>query len=48
MTETETTWWEPIFTGAFELGLNKDRINEIEEESFLYFKEDLGEMETTN
>ena len=48
MTETETTWWGPIFTGAFELGLNKDRINEIEEESFLYFKEDQDELETPN
>lgn len=47
MTETET-WWEPIFTGAFALGINKERINEIEEESFLYFKEEQNETETTN
>lgn len=47
MTETET-WWEPIFTGAFALGFNKERMNELEEESFLYFKEDQGEMDTTN
>ncbi|SDM47273.1 hypothetical protein SAMN05518871_101313 [Psychrobacillus sp. OK028] len=47
MTETET-WWEPIFTGAIALGLNKERMNEIEEESFLYFKEEQGETETTN
>lgn len=47
MTETET-WWEPIFTGAIALGLNKERMNELEEESFLYFTEDQGETETTN
>ena len=27
------------------LGLNKERLNELEEESFLYFQEDQGEME---
>lgn len=47
MTETQT-WWEPIFTGAFALGFNKERINELEEESFLYFKEEHEDMETTN
>lgn len=47
MTETET-WWEPIFTGAFAMGLNKERLTELEEEAFLYFKEDLDETESNN
>ena len=47
MTETET-WWEPIFTGAFALGLNRERMNELEEESFLYFQEEKSEMEPPN
>jgi hypothetical protein len=47
MTETET-WWETIFTGAFAMGINKERLSELEEESFLYFKEEQGEMENNN
>lgn len=47
MTETET-WWEPIFKGAIALGLNKERLNELEEESFLYFTEEKQEMENNN
>ncbi len=45
MTETET-WWEPIFQGPRALGLNKERINELEEESFLYFQQVEQEMES--
>ncbi|MFF2752280.1 hypothetical protein ACFVR1_00815 [Psychrobacillus sp. NPDC058041] len=47
MTETET-WWETIFTGAFAMGINKERLTELEEESFLYFKEDQSELENNN
>ncbi|MEK4484909.1 hypothetical protein MHH81_04830 [Psychrobacillus sp. FSL H8-0484] len=47
MTETET-WWEPIFKGALTMGLNKERMIELEEESFLYFEEEKKEMETNN
>lgn len=47
MTETET-WWEPIFTGAFAMGINKERLSELEEEAFLYFKEASDEMESNN
>jgi hypothetical protein len=43
-----TTWWETIFTGPFEMGLNKDRISELDEESFLYFKEEYDELENPN
>lgn len=38
MTKTET-WWEPIFSGNLSLGLNKDRLAELEEESFIYFND---------
>jgi hypothetical protein len=44
MVKTET-WWEPIFSGNLSLGLNKERTNEIEEESFIYFN-DTEEIET--
>lgn len=47
MTET-ATWWETIFTGAFAMGINKERLSELEEESFLYFKEVQDEMESNN
>ncbi|MEK3974295.1 MULTISPECIES: hypothetical protein [unclassified Psychrobacillus] len=40
MTETQT-WWEPIFQGPKSIGLNKERLlNELEEETFLYFQQD--------
>jgi hypothetical protein len=47
MTITET-WWETIFTGAIAMGINKERIDELDEESFLYFKEVQDEMESNN
>lgn len=36
MTTTET-WWETIFEGHLSLGINKERLTEMDEESFLYF-----------
>lgn len=47
MTETET-WWETIFTGAFAMGINKERLSELEEETFLYFEEVREGMESNN
>ncbi len=44
MLKTET-WWEPIFSGRLSLGINKDRLNELEEEAFIYF-DDTEEDET--
>ncbi len=44
MLKTET-WWEPIFSGSLSLGINKDRLNELEEEAFIYF-DDTEEDET--
>ncbi|WP_162920181.1 hypothetical protein [Paenisporosarcina cavernae] len=46
MMKTET-WWEPIFSGNLSLGINKDRLTELEEESFIYFQEDEEVEETT-
>lgn len=40
MTTTET-WWETIFEGNLSLGLNKERISDLNDETFLYF----GEMD---
>lgn len=37
MTTTET-WWEEIFEGNLSLGINKERLDELEEENFLYFE----------
>lgn len=44
MLKTET-WWEPIFSGKLSLGINKERLSELEEESFIYFN-DTEENET--
>ncbi|MCZ8536522.1 MULTISPECIES: hypothetical protein [Paenisporosarcina] len=44
MLKTET-WWEPIFSGNLSLGINKERLAELEEESFIYFN-DKEEIET--
>ncbi|MBD7983337.1 hypothetical protein H9649_01995 [Sporosarcina sp. Sa2YVA2] len=38
MTTTET-WWETIFEGNLSLGLNKERISDLEDETFLYYGE---------
>ncbi|HJF32988.1 MAG TPA: hypothetical protein K8V56_14595 [Sporosarcina psychrophila] len=39
MTTTDI-WWETIFEGNLSLGINKERLGELEEESFLYFDEE--------
>ncbi|WP_252503781.1 hypothetical protein [Sporosarcina sp. Marseille-Q4943] len=36
MTTTDT-WWETIFEGNLSLGLNKERITDLDNETFLYF-----------
>lgn len=38
MNETRN-WWEEVFTGPISLGLNKDRMLELEEEQFIYFSQ---------
>ncbi|WP_185959974.1 hypothetical protein [Planococcus soli] len=32
-------WWEPIFTGQLEVGVNKEKLESITEETFLYYDE---------
>ena len=39
MTTTET-WWETIFEGNLSIGFDKERIGELEDEHFLYFKDE--------
>lgn len=41
---TTETWWETIFEGNLSLGLNKERVSDLDNETFLYFDHDL-EME---
>lgn len=45
MTTTEA-WWEDIFEGDLALGINKERLADLEEENFLYFKEEESENDT--
>lgn len=42
----QSNWWEPIFSGELEIGLNKEKLEEIDQESFLYFDEIQVEMES--
>ncbi|MCG7342679.1 hypothetical protein MHZ92_00965 [Sporosarcina sp. ACRSL] len=39
MTTTDT-WWETIFEGNLSLGLNKERISDLDNETFLYFNDE--------
>lgn len=47
MNET-ANWWEEVFTGPMSLGLNKERLNELQEESFIYFQSDTTIEETAS
>lgn len=31
------TWWEDIFSGVLAIGLNEQKLCQLEDESFLYF-----------
>lgn len=44
--QKEANWWEPIFSGELEVGLNKERLEDLEQESFLYYGSAPAEMET--
>lgn len=33
------TWWGEIFSGALSIGLNEEKLTQLEDESFLYFNE---------
>jgi len=49
MMKAENNWWETIFTGSLSLGINKERLTELEQENFLYFEEneELSEVQHT-
>lgn len=47
MTATDT-WWETIFEGNLAAGLNKERMRELDEEHFLYFKDEEITQEVVN
>ncbi|QTD42506.1 hypothetical protein [Sporosarcina sp. Te-1] len=47
MTTTET-WWETIFEGNLSLGLNKERIADLDDETFLYFNDGTAITENEN
>ncbi|WP_179860944.1 hypothetical protein [Bhargavaea cecembensis] len=36
----QENWWDEMFTGNLELGINKERLAELEQENFLYFSEE--------
>ncbi|CAM3096745.1 hypothetical protein FITA111629_03225 [Filibacter tadaridae] len=44
MTTTES-WYETIFEGNLSLGIDKDRLFELEEENFLFFNEEEPNLE---
>lgn len=41
-----TNWWEPVFSGQLEIGLNKEKLENVEEEAFLYYNQTATEMES--
>lgn len=36
-------WWEPIFSGQLEVGIDKEKMTDVDKEDFLYFR---GDTET--
>ncbi|WP_192892976.1 hypothetical protein [Planococcus salinus] len=42
----QSNWWEPIFSGELEIGLNKEKLEEMDHEGFLYFDETQPEAES--
>ncbi|MDJ0330633.1 MULTISPECIES: hypothetical protein [Planococcus] len=43
----QTYWWETIFTGELEVGVNKEKLEGLTEESLLYYAETASPAETT-
>lgn len=41
----QVNWWEPIFTGELEVGVNKERLESITEEAILYYEESAQQTE---
>lgn len=42
----QTNWWEPIFTGELEVGVNKEKLENLTEESILYYEETSSSTES--
>ncbi|MCM3610631.1 hypothetical protein M4S82_05160 [Planococcus sp. MERTA32b] len=45
MNET-ANWWEPVFSGELEIGLNKEKLENVDEEALLYYGQNNQEMES--
>lgn len=45
MMKDNTNWWEPVFSGQLAIGLNKEKLEDIEQEAFLYYGQHNQEME---
>ena len=41
-----TNWWEPVFCGQLEIGLKKEKLEDVEEEGFLYYNQPNQELES--
>lgn len=41
-----TNWWEPVFSGELEIGINREKLENFEEESFLYYGQFKQELES--
>lgn len=41
-----TNWWEPVFSGQLEIGLKKEKLEDVEEEVFLYYNQPNQELES--
>lgn len=42
----QANWWEPIFTGQLEVGVNKEKLESVTEESILYYEETSNQTES--
>lgn len=43
--DKQANWWEPIFSGELEVGLNKEKLVDVEQESFLYYDYDQSQFD---
>lgn len=37
---TTENWWEKIFSGPLSIGINEEKIHQLEDESFLFLNEE--------
>lgn len=44
--DDKKNWWEPVFSGELEIGINKEKIQDLEAEAFLYHQQSNQEMES--